>query len=165
MEQAVQKLAMPSIGEIWPEQGGIYLGQLPDPAGTSDWHIVLAPAPAGELVDQAWGNYGNKIGGADSLSDGHANTLAMADAGSTLAAQILKLEIAGFMDWHLMSSDEARLAFVSARAHFETEWYWTSMQSSAHGAWIQTFGNGYQLTGDKDSEYRARAVRRFKLNP
>lgn len=48
---------------------------------------------------------------------------------------------------------------------FEDAWYWSSSQFSPHGAWSQTFGDGYQLSDRKDTELRARAVRRFKVNP
>jgi hypothetical protein len=44
---------------------------------------------------------------------------------------------------------------------FEPTWYWSSTQYSRHYAWIQYFGDGSQLINDKDSQARARAVRRF----
>jgi hypothetical protein len=45
---------------------------------------------------------------------------------------------------------------------FEAEWYWASTQFSAGSAWIQYFHRGYQDDNDKDGEFLARAVRRFK---
>lgn len=42
------------------------------------------------------------------------------------------------------------------------EWYWTSTQSSAAGAWVQDFDGGTQRYGDKGNEFLCRAVRRFK---
>ena len=47
----------------------------------------------------------------------------------------------------------------------EDAWYWSSTQYSAHLAWGQGFGGGIQNDYDKSYEGRARAVRRFKLNP
>ncbi|MNE29288.1 hypothetical protein D3C80_1227630 [compost metagenome] len=48
---------------------------------------------------------------------------------------------------------------------FEPTWYWASTQSSPHYAWVQGFGVGYQGLDHKDDDYRARAVRRFKVTP
>jgi hypothetical protein len=47
----------------------------------------------------------------------------------------------------------------------EEAWYWSSTQSSARTAWGQGFSYGSQDYGVKGGEGRARAVRRFKLNP
>jgi hypothetical protein len=46
---------------------------------------------------------------------------------------------------------------------FDTAWYWTSTQYSRGNAWFQSFSGGYQLSHDKFTELRARAVRRFKV--
>lgn len=48
---------------------------------------------------------------------------------------------------------------------FAPSWYWASTQYSPYLAWIQTFGGGTQSYALKVSEYRARAVRRFKVTP
>ena len=53
---------------------------------------------------------------------------------------------------------DAQEAFVGA-------WYWASTQDSPNDAWIQTFADGYQITSDKVSALRDRAVRRFKVTP
>jgi hypothetical protein len=162
---SVAATAIHHPGQPWPEQGGIYLGSLPTDDPAVRRHIVLAIDPAGELVDQEWGPYGKDVPGAASLSDGRANTLAMAEASSELAQQILQLNIAGHADWHLMSADEARLAMVYAREHLDHgDWYWTSTQFSAHYAWIQNFGHGGQFSASKGLEYRARAVRSISLS-
>ena len=44
---------------------------------------------------------------------------------------------------------------------FDDSWHWASTQSSADGAWVQHFDDGYH---HKDYEYSARAVRRFKVS-
>ncbi|WP_396180007.1 hypothetical protein [Flavobacterium sp.] len=154
----------PRLGQIWPGQGGIYLGQIQSGDADGDWHIILATDPAGDLQDQAWGTYGKDVPGATSYSDGLANTRAMAEAGSALAKAMLALNIEGHADWYLMSADEARLAFIAAREHMPKEWHWTSTQYSAFHAWYQHFGDGYQFILVKDFQGRARAVRRFKLS-
>jgi len=45
------------------------------------------------------------------------------------------------------------------------EWYWSSTQYSPTNAWIQDFADGDQHDVHKGGEYRARAVRRFKVTP
>ena len=42
-------------------------------------------------------------------------------------------------------------------------WYWTSTQYSAHNAFCQDFGDGYQYGLGKSNELRARAVRQIQL--
>lgn len=48
---------------------------------------------------------------------------------------------------------------------FAPRWYWASTQYSPSNAWIQYFVGGIQLNAHEDYEYRARAVRRFKVTP
>lgn len=48
---------------------------------------------------------------------------------------------------------------------FAPRWYWASTQSSPSYAWVQYFDGGNQVNFRKDLEYRARAVRRFKVTP
>ncbi|MFN3766800.1 MAG: DUF1566 domain-containing protein [Ectopseudomonas guguanensis] len=54
---------------------------------------------------------------------------------------------------------------ADAAEAFEDTWYWSSTQYSPFYAWVQGFDVGNQLTGHKDHELRARAVRRFKVTP
>jgi len=59
------------------------------------------------------------------------------------------------------------VAFQSdgAEAFDDESWYWTSTQSESTSnlAWSQTFGSGSQYGGHKGNEFRARAVRRMKV--
>ena len=41
--------------------------------------------------------------------------------------------------------------------------YWSSSEYSASGAWVQTFGSGYQANGNKGDSYYVRAVRRLPV--
>jgi hypothetical protein len=45
----------------------------------------------------------------------------------------------------------------------EEGWYWSSSQYSASSAFVQGFSDGAQGSGDKDDEWRVRAVRRFLI--
>lgn len=47
---------------------------------------------------------------------------------------------------------------------FEPDWYWTSTQSSAGGAWLQYFDVGYQGLAYEGYRGRVRAVRRLKIS-
>ncbi|MCY1542777.1 hypothetical protein D9M68_785430 [compost metagenome] len=95
----------------------------------------------------------------------------MAESGSELAQKVLALEINGFSDWYLPSRHEQVLQYFSLLGAdsyqdeqpnaFAPHWYWSSTQFSPHTAWFQGFADGYQCTGPKDDDYRARAVRRY----
>lgn len=57
-------------------------------------------------------------------------------------------------------------AFANDAAEaFSPRWYWASTQFSPGSAWIQDFGDGRQRDDHEGFEYRARAVRRFKVTP
>ena len=153
--------AAPAIGEFWKEQGGTYIGILRDADGI-EYHNVISLEQ--EFNGVKWGERGKEIAHCTSDRDGLANTIAMAEAGSELARDILRMRLNGFDDWALPARHQLRLAYLNAPESFDKEsWYWSSTQFSAYGAWLQYFANGGQLTWLKDSEYRARAVRRFSV--
>ncbi|MBB3256902.1 DUF1566 domain-containing protein [Paraburkholderia sp. WP4_3_2] len=58
---------------------------------------------------------------------------------------------------------EQSLLFANLKGEFESAWYWSSEQHETNSgwAWFQGFYDGFQGSGDKDNELRARAVRRF----
>jgi hypothetical protein len=58
-----------------------------------------------------------------------------------------------------------KLFRADAAEAFDSVWYWSSTQRAGDSdcAWLQVFGHGYQGTGNKGNNYRARAVRRFAL--
>ena len=60
---------------------------------------------------------------------------------------------------------ESALLFNQSKDQLKPEWYWTNEQhaSSSSGAWSQNFTNGYQDYYYKDTELRARAVRRLVI--
>lgn len=151
----------PALGELWPEQGGIYAGLMRGEDGRPDYHLVAAADEAGQLKG-AWGCSGIEIKGSASRNDGLANTTAMAEAGSDLAKKMLALEIDGHADWYLPAQAELMLCFANAREHFPKEWHWSSTQSSANCAWGQGFSYGTADIGAKGGEWRARAVRRVE---
>lgn len=65
---------------------------------------------------------------------------------------------------HLPGKTPMELFRAGAAEAFEDDWYWSSTQSSASGAWSQYFNGGYQYYAYKDYTGRARAVRRIKIS-
>lgn len=105
----------------------------------------------------AWGEYGQNVAGAKSYSDGAANTRAMAEAGSDLAAKVLEL------DAHIPSQLEAAL-LMSAKADGvvklrEDRWHWLSTQYSAYYAFSMVFVDGWFSYFVKGDERLVRPVR------
>jgi hypothetical protein len=155
---------LPAIGTHWTEKGGIFAGILRGLEGGPDVALIVAAGPVGRFEDREWGAYGTTVAGADSYHDGRSNSVAMAEAGSKLAQEILDLDTAGFADWYLPSQAELQLCSANLRDHFEKgDWYWTSTQCSPNCAWVQGFEGGYSNVSSKRGEFRAVAVRRFVL--
>ena len=148
--------------------GGIYINN--EPRG-----IIVSPKLEGEFANMRWHKNLNGIEGALSYSDGLANTIAMAEAGSPLAEKMLKLRIGGFDDWHLMARTQALIIqgelcvlpeFKPGTENgFERDYYWTSTRHAEGSdyAWYQNFGNGGQNDDRHGSQLFARAVRTIAL--
>ncbi|WAT30115.1 DUF1566 domain-containing protein [Pseudomonas sp. GXZC] len=118
VEKAAPALTTPSIGQAYG--GGFVTGITRDPAtGKRSLHITASSAH--ELVGK-WGEYGEKIEGADSLTDSLANTKAMAAAGSELAAKVLALNIEGFTDWAIPARDVQELQYRHFKPTTEENW-------------------------------------------
>lgn len=105
----------------------------------------------------AWGEYGQDVADAKSYSDGAANTRAMAEAGSDLAAKVLEL------DAHIPSHLEAAL-MMSAKADGvitlrEDRWHWLSTQYSAYDAFLMDFEDGWLYHYARGNERLVRPVR------
>lgn len=126
----------PRVGEKWPEQGGIYAGEVRGENGAPNYHLILVDQP--EPAAMPWQKAMDWAAG---------------------------LKVHGFSDWALPTRREQRLLFVNAREHFQEEWYWSGEQHAAHSdnAWVQDFGDGYQDDDWKDDEYRVLAVRRIVI--
>ena len=154
----------PAPGQLWPSQGGIYAGIITGDDGKA-YHLVFAEAgSAGDFAQCTWGERGIDVAGAKSHRDGMPNTIAMAEAGCSLALQARALTLGEYTDWYIPARHELRLAYVNAASCFGTDdYYWSSTQYSAINAWSQYFAGGYQYPWLKDNEFRARAVRRFSV--
>ncbi|MBK3465828.1 hypothetical protein [Pseudomonas sp. MF6776] len=113
-----------------------------------------------ELIG-TWGKYGEDIAGAKSLSDGAANTRAMAEAGSDIAAQALELDahIPSYLEGALLMAAKSE-GLVTLR---EDRWHWLSSQFSADCAYSMDFEDVWLDYFGKSTERVARPVRSLPI--
>ncbi len=109
----------------------------------------------------AWGEYGAKIEGAGSYSDGESNTRAMAEAGSQIAIKALELGafIPSCLEGQLVMAAKSD-GLVTVR---EDSWHWLSSQRSAFSAFSMGFEGGWLNYGRKSYEFLVRPVRSLIL--
>lgn len=157
---APAQLTPPAIGEIWPGQGGIYGGLRQYPEGLC--HIIFA---AEDVPGRhAYGDYGTEVEGADSRTDGRANTaVLLAREGKHQAAIAAAGYTAdGHNDFYLLSIGELHHAWQYLPESFDASWYYgSSTQFSADYAYGLDFEYGWLNAYDKDLERLVRPVRRF----
>lgn len=109
----------------------------------------------------AWGEYGAKIEGAGSYSDGESNTRAMAEAGSQIAIKALELGafIPSCLEGQLVMAAKSD-GLVTVR---EDSWHWLSSQRSAYHAYLMGFEDGWLSSFRKSYEFLVRPVRSLIL--
>ncbi|MDU9391889.1 hypothetical protein [Pseudomonas sp. zfem002] len=104
-----------------------------------------------------WGEYGVEIAGANSYSDGYANTVAMAEAGSVIAKKVLALDL------HIPSCLEGQLLMAAKAEGLVTlrhdRFHWLSTQYSAYYAYGMGFETGWLVNYGEDGERLVRPVR------
>lgn len=118
VEKAAPAATPIAIGQ--PYGGGFVTGITRDP-DTGKRYLNITAGAAHELVGK-WGEYGEKIEGADSFTDSRSNTEAMAAAGSDLAAKVLALDIGGFTDWAIPARDVQELQYRHFKPTTEENW-------------------------------------------
>lgn len=140
---------LPERGE--PLDDGIFVARYF--IGNEQRALILLPSE----VQGAYGEYGQDIEGASSYSDGEKNTRAMAEAGSEIAKQALELggHIPACLEAHLLMAAKTE-GLVTLR---EDRYCWLSTQSSADGAYLMAFENGWQDDFGKFGERFAPLVR------
>jgi len=116
--QAAPAVTIPEIGQ--PFGGGYFSGITRDP-DTGNRYLNITAGAEHELVG-VWGEYGVKIEGADSFTNGRANTEAMAAAGSELAQKALALRIGGHDDWAIPARDQQDLQYRHFKPTTEANW-------------------------------------------
>lgn len=154
---AQQQITIPEIGAVWPGQGGIYAGFIPDRNGAEGYHLILGD----EIGSFEWGQYGDDSP-ATSLIDGLANTLALIESGGEYPAAIAAHEhdADGHTDFYLPAAAELYEAWLNLNGKL-TGWVWSSSQRSADYAFGMHFVDGSQDYGGKGYELRVRPFRRF----
>jgi len=154
---------LPPFGEVVPGQGGrlgaIMRGALVGKVRQPDYALILADTPAAILK---WGEY-TELKGADSLTDGAANTAAMLKAKCPPALHIAGIEIEGHKDYYLPARGEMWAARANAPELFDNALHWTSTQDSSNLAFAQDFEYGCSLWDIKGDEFRVRPFRRIPL--
>ncbi|WJR48263.1 hypothetical protein LU655_016450 [Pseudomonas monteilii] len=151
--QSIAAADLPERGQ--PLAGGIFV--------TRYWlngqerALVLMP----DEFEGAWGEYGTKIEGTGSYSDGEANTRAMAEAGSQIAIKALELGafIPSCLEGQLLMAAKAD-GLVTLR---EDGWHWLSSQRSASYAYSMVFEDGWLHYDHKDDEFLVRPVRSLMI--
>ena len=118
VEKAAPAATTPAIGQAYG--GGFVTGITRDPV-TGQRFLNITAGAEHELVGK-WGEYGEKIEGADSFTDSLANTQAMAAAGSELAAKVLALNIEGLTDWAIPARDVQELQYRHFKPTTEENW-------------------------------------------
>jgi len=158
MTTAQQRIAaadLPARGQ--PLAGGTFVTRY----WLGDAEYALIDLGSEAEFEGEWGKYGQEVPGAASYSDGMANTLAMAETGSSIAQLALALDGA-----FIPAALELNLLFAAKHAgllKFKSSWYWSSSQRSAYGAFFMHFGVGNQTTDDKNDECLVRPVRRLLI--
>ena len=121
LDKAAPAVTIPEIGQ--PFGGGFFSGITRDPE-TGKRYLNITADASHELVGK-WGEYGEKINGADSFTNSRANTEAMAAAGSKLAQQVVALDIGGFTDWAIPARDVQELQYRHFKPTTEVNWQYT----------------------------------------
>ena len=128
---------IPTIGQPWPAQGGIYIGSRLK--GGEVHHIII---PGGVETDVL--------------------AVEFDDAAKAVSATG---EINGHSDWRLPDQEDLMLTYVNARQHFKTDgdWletaYWTSTPYGECLAWAVHFSRGDVDYWLRSHEFRVRPFR------
>jgi hypothetical protein len=158
------------IGELFG--GGIIVSLWKDSVGVEHGLIasrkdISAGFPWSNIIDS---EIGTSI---ESAYNGQINTLNIINQpGHTTSAAYLcdTLTLGGFNDWYLPSSMELAACCRAANIvtnvlgvidGFKFEYYWSSTEGNATGAWRLGFFDNYAQFIPKTIPYRVRAVRKF----
>lgn len=166
----VLELVVPPTVIGQASHGGYYIGDITVADGGADdgtYAVIM-----GGLASQAtlaWKNPRSTTVGANSNTNGFANSLAMQAADPAIhfaGMYCLNYLSENYDDWYLPAKDELQLAWTNrvnlAELAMEAQWYWSSTDYSSDAAWRQIFNDGGSSSGTKSSTYRVRPTRRIK---
>lgn len=117
-QAAPTAVTLPEIGQ--PFAGGFFTGIYQQ----DGQRYAVITAPATYELEGEWGEYGESIEGANSVTDSRTNTEAMAAAGSTLAQSVLALQIGGFSDWAIPARDVQELQYRNLKPTTMPNYCW-----------------------------------------
>ncbi|WP_236225351.1 DUF1566 domain-containing protein [Pseudomonas pseudonitroreducens] len=152
---------IPPLGAYWHGEGGFNAGLVRSEGGGKDYYLIVAVGPEAETKAE-WGGYEHKTEGADSASDGRANTRALlADSEDHPAAKwASEFTADGRTDFYLPARRELQIAEANTPELFSKGYHWSSTQSSAYTAYSLGFELGWQYHYAKYYERLVRPVRR-----
>jgi hypothetical protein len=154
---------VPPLGSYWPGQGGVNAGMVRAWGGGRDYFLIVPTGDKDEFEEVEYGPTGSEVSGADSTWDGKANTAALLASGKDYPAAkaCAGFTADGHNDFYLPARRELQVCEANVTDLFKKEWYWSSTQRSAYGAYSMYFGGGGQNCYGKSYELRARPVRRL----
>ena len=154
----------PRIGDIWPGQGGTYVGIMRGVSSRPDYHLICATKDIG---DHIWSHDMVMVDRNFSTIDGASNTVQLLASGSHPATEsAAKFTADGHTDFYLPSPHELELIYINAPDGFENSvYYWTSAPRSHYYAYVQNFAYGNRNWSSKDTLARVRPVRRILVLP
>ncbi|HPO50913.1 MAG TPA: DUF1566 domain-containing protein [Spirochaetota bacterium] len=141
-----------------------------DKGSYSDGWRYLECAPTDQSTEIQWynGSYTTTGATATAVGTGKANTatiVASQGSGSYAAKLCDDLVLGGYDDWFLPSKDELNLMYTKLKVlgvgGFAFDFHWSSSEFNDISAWFQDFDDGFQVSNNKSSDLRVRAVRAF----
>ena len=107
-------------------------------------------------------------------SNGHGNTVALAEAGSEIAKEVLELDLCG-LNWHIPTLGEMQLGYdnktmlcaallMSGKEYLKDLWYWSSTIRSDKSNFVFDWSDGYRGSRYQNGINRVRPVSAFSLD-
>ncbi|WP_454691168.1 hypothetical protein [Achromobacter aloeverae] len=146
-------LAVPDINQIWPGQGGRFVGLHP----LGGFLIAAEKRLDGEYE---FGSYGTKLEDYSDI-DGAENTRKLIELGSAAAKAAAAYACDGHADFYLPSQRELMLCFAASGAEPDGPVVGSSTPYGSNGAWALAFEDGYVNPWLRDYEFAVLPVRRF----
>ncbi len=152
-------IVVPAQGEYWPGEGGSNGGFVPARGDVPAHYLIIASEDLSGKFK--WGGR-EKESAAISKTDGKFNTDALLSEGDHPAAEAAaKYTADGHEDFYLAAPAELYQCWLNCPDIFsKSDWYWSSSQRSAYGAFSLDFEGGGQSSFGKSYECFVRPVRR-----
>ena len=135
---------------------------------TGQHGLIAAPNDQSIGVEWSSGSFILTNATGTTIGTGKANTSTIVTAigtGSYAAKVCDDLVLNGYDDWFLPSKDELDALYKQRNmvGGFAPSYYWSSSESSASSAWVQSFMSGKQDSGPAKlrNEFNVRAIRAF----